>query len=45
MMDIQRELGYFTSCICACCKGRYTTAYGYVWRYAENMKNQIIKEI
>lgn len=34
MMDIQRELGYFTSCICACCKKRYATAYGFVWRYA-----------
>ena len=34
MMDIQRECGYFTSCICACCKGRRKTSYGYIWKYA-----------
>lgn len=34
-MDIQRELGINQSNICKCCKGKYKTVGGYIWRYAE----------
>lgn len=34
MMEIQREKGFFNSCICDCCKGKQKTAYGYIWKYA-----------
>lgn len=33
--DIQRELGYFSSNICKCCKGKINSYKGYVWKYAE----------
>ena len=32
--DIRRELGYSNSNIIKCCKGKYKTAYGYIWKYA-----------
>lgn len=32
-MDIKRALGYNDSTISKCCTGKYTQAYGYVWRY------------
>lgn len=31
--EIQRELGYYTTNISKCCKGRLNHAYGYNWRY------------
>ena len=33
-MEAQRELGIAHNNICACCKGKYKSAGGYVWRYA-----------
>lgn len=32
-MDVHRELGINQNCICQCCKGKYKTAGGYIWRY------------
>ena len=33
--EVQRQLGYNTGCISACCLGKYNrkTAYGYKWKY------------
>lgn len=33
--EIERELGYSTSNICACCKGRYKGMYNSIWKYYE----------
>lgn len=35
MMDIRREKGFFVSAISSCCRKKVKTAYGYIWRYAE----------
>ena len=35
MIEVQRKLGYKTSAISMCCKGKIKTAYGYIWKYAE----------
>lgn len=32
--DIERELGFDNRNICACCRGKKPTAYGYKWKYA-----------
>ena len=34
--EAQRQLGIFQSSICACLKGRYKSAGGFVWRYASS---------
>ena len=34
-MDIERELGYDQGSIIKCCQGKYKSAYGYIWRYAD----------
>ena len=34
MREVERELGIPRCSICACCKGKYKSAGGYVWRYA-----------
>lgn len=34
IMDVQRALGYSNTAISRCCRGGRPTAYGYVWRYA-----------
>lgn len=34
IMDVQRALGYNNTAISRCCRGGRPTAYGYVWRYA-----------
>lgn len=34
-MDIERELGYIHTNIIACCKGKQKTAYGFIWKYAD----------
>ena len=34
-IQIERELGFSCGNIVNCCKGRYKTAYGYIWRYKE----------
>lgn len=38
LSEIQRELGYAPSNISKCCNGKphYKTAYGYIWKYAED---------
>ena len=33
--EVQRQLGFSQGYICWCCKGKYKTAYGYIWRYKE----------
>lgn len=33
--DIKNVCGYEKSCICMCCKGKKQSAYGYMWRYAD----------
>lgn len=35
IMDVQRALGYSNTAISRCCRGGRPTAYGYVWRYAD----------
>lgn len=32
MGEIERQLGFSKSKICACCKGRKATAYGFIWK-------------
>lgn len=32
--EVQKKLGYHSTDICSCCKGKNKTAYGYIWRYA-----------
>lgn len=34
MVEIQRQLGYFSTAISACCRGVRPTAYGFIWKYA-----------
>lgn len=34
--DVQRELSILRECIGRCCKGRQTTAGGFIWKYANN---------
>ena len=34
--QIQRELGFYNSHISNCCKGKYKSAYGYEWGYADD---------
>lgn len=39
MIDIEREfkhLRYNAGNICKCCQGKSKTAYGFIWKYAEN---------
>lgn len=31
--DIERELGFDNRNVCACCRGKRPTAYGYKWKY------------
>ena len=31
--EIERQTGMFATNICQCCKGRYKTTYGYIWKY------------
>ena len=33
--DIQKNLGYDNSAISKCCRGKYKSAYGFVWRYKD----------
>lgn len=33
--EVQRQLGYSSGNITKCCNGKYHTAYGFKWRYAE----------
>lgn len=33
--EIQRQLGFAQTNICACCRGQQKTAYGYKWSYTE----------
>lgn len=35
IMQAERETGFANSYISACCKGKYKTAYNYIWRYKE----------
>lgn len=35
ILDIKRELGFDNRNICACCKHKRKTAYGYIWKYAD----------
>jgi hypothetical protein len=35
MNDAFREKGYYVGFISLCCRGKYKTAYGYVWKYVE----------
>lgn len=32
--EVERQYGYYSTFISACCRGKYKKAYGYVWRYA-----------
>lgn len=35
--QVERELGFDQSHICACCNGKYKQAYGYKWKYAKEV--------
>lgn len=35
--EVEKRLKYFGSNICTCCKGRQKTAYGYKWKYKEEI--------
>ena len=34
IMEVEYQLGFSNGNIVSCCKGRYKTAYGFIWRYA-----------
>ena len=36
--EVQRQLGFASSNISAVARGKYKTAYGYVWKYIEEEK-------
>lgn len=38
--QVERETGFAHSNICACCNGKYKTAYNYKWQYKENKKGE-----
>jgi len=38
--DINKELHFSCGYICTCCKGKRKTAYGYIWRYADEDNNK-----
>ena len=33
LIEVERQLGYSSSHISACCRGKLKTAYGYIWSY------------
>ena len=35
--QVERETGFANQSICACCKGKLKTAYGYKWKYAKEV--------
>ena len=35
LQQIQKSLGFSSGNICECCNGRRNSAYGYIWRYAD----------
>lgn len=39
---IENELGYNRSNISNCCRCESKTAYGYIWRYEENLNNKVL---
>ena len=39
--DVENKLGFGRSYITAACKGKYKTAYGYVWRYKDTLTKKI----
>ena len=32
--DVTKEFGFDSSNVAACCRGKYKSAYGYIWKYA-----------
>ena len=43
IIDVERELGIDPSSISRCCKGKYKSAGGFVWKYAEDELRKIIE--
>lgn len=37
-IDIFQELGYSRSSISSCCSGRYSSSYGFIWKYKQQTK-------
>ena len=33
IMDVQRNLGYYSGSISECCNGKRKSAYGFIWKY------------
>lgn len=44
-VEVEKQLGYASSNVASCCRGKYSTMYGYAWRYEICSKNDIINEI
>lgn len=42
--DVENELGINRTSITTCCRGRYKTAGGYVWKYKDEVEELITKE-
>ena len=40
--QIQEELGINRNCVGACCRGKYKSAGGFIWRYADNIATEDI---
>lgn len=40
MKDIEKELKFHSTNISTCCRGKSKTAYGYKWRYAQELLEQ-----
>lgn len=41
LKEIERELNFGHSNISNCCKGRYKSAYGYIWKYVDERNNTV----
>lgn len=42
--DVENELGINRTSITSCCRGRYKTAGGYIWRYKDEVEKSIIQK-
>lgn len=42
--EVERQTGWFNTCISACCLGKRKTAYGFVWRHSESVPSRTVQD-
>lgn len=42
--EVERQTGWFNTCISACCLGKRKSAYGFVWRYSESIPSRTVQD-